>query len=94
MSKKDILKKIKSKRNYIKRFGVKKVGFFGSYMKGKPRKNSDLDVLVEFDEKTFDNYMDFKFFLENLFKLEIDLVIADSLKPALKPLILKEVIYA
>jgi len=63
-------------------------------MKGKPRKNSDLDVLVEFDEKTFDNYMDFKFFLENLFKLEIDLVIADSLKPALKPLILKEVIYA
>ena len=78
----------------MKQFGVRKIGLFGSYAKGKPREKSDIDVLVEFKEKTFDNYMNLKFFLERLLKAKVDLVIYDALKPQLKPLIMNEVIYA
>jgi len=51
---------------------------------------------VEFDETktTFDNYMDLKFYLEDLFKREVDLVIESSIKPRLKDNIMREVVYA
>jgi len=94
MSKNEILKKLYANRSKMKQFGVRKIGLFGSYAKGKPREKSDIDVLVEFKEKTFDNYMNLKFFLERLLKAKVDLVIYDALKPQLKPLIMNEVIYA
>lgn len=94
MSKKEILEKIISRKNEIREFEVRRIGLFGSYAKGSPRKKSDVDILVEFKRKTFDNYMNLKFFLEKLLKAKVDLVISDALKPQLKPLILKEVVYA
>lgn len=79
-----------------KRFNVKEVGIFGSCVKGKAKKGSDIDILVEFEEghKTFDNYMELKFFLEELFNCKIDLVLKSALKEEIKPYILPEVIYA
>ncbi|MEQ9714256.1 MAG: nucleotidyltransferase family protein [Candidatus Asgardarchaeum sp.] len=92
----DILKTLKDNMDKIKKFGVKRIGLFGSYAKNQPKEGSDIDILVEFEKgkKTFDNYMDLKFFLEDLFKCKVDLVIADALKPDLKPIILGSVIYA
>ena len=60
------------------------------------KKESDIDVLVEFEKgrKTFDNYMELKFFLEDLFNCKVDLVILESIKPDLKPYILRSVKYA
>ncbi len=57
-------------------------------------KPSDLDFLVELETQTFDNYMDLKEFLENLFKCTVDLVTVDAIKPRLKPIILNETLYA
>ena len=56
------------------------MGLFGSFSRGEQKKDSDLDFLVEFENTTFDNYMDLKFFLENLFGKKIDLVIQRSLR--------------
>jgi len=67
---------------------------FGSYSRRKSRVKSDIDILVELSEPTFDNYMDLKFFLEELLNREVDLVMADTLKRRLRPRILREVIYA
>jgi len=63
---------------------------------GVEREDSDLDVLVMFEEgqKTFDNYMDLKFYLENLFGRKVDLVTEKALKPQLKDIIMKDVVYA
>jgi len=94
MSKEEILKKILSNKAKIKDFGVKKIGLFGSYANGTQKDNSDIDFLVDFNHKNFDNYMDLKFFMEGLFNKKVDLVISNSLKHRLKPLILKRVIYA
>jgi predicted nucleotidyltransferase len=93
MSKEEILKKLFQNRSKIKGFGVKRIGLFGSYALGTPKKSSDIDFLVDFSNKTFDNYMGLKLFLEDQFKKNVDLVIPDTLKPQLKPLILKQVKY-
>jgi hypothetical protein len=78
------------------RFHVMRIGVFGSHARGEERPGSDLDILVEFEEGhiTFDNYMDLKYFLEELFARKVDLVTADAIKPQLRGAILGEVTYA
>ncbi|MGB9628967.1 MAG: nucleotidyltransferase family protein [Thermodesulfobacteriota bacterium] len=77
------------------RYKVKEIGVFGSHIKEKAKKRSDIDILVEFEEghNSFDNYMELKFFLEELFGCKIDLVSKKALKERLKPHILSEVVY-
>lgn len=91
-----IIKKLKEHLPEIKsRFKVKEIGIFGSQIKGKAKESSDIDILVEFEKgnKTFNNYMELKFYLENLFSCKVDLVLKDALKEELKEHILSEVIY-
>jgi len=76
------------------RYKVRSLGVFGSWVRGENSCRSDLDLLVEFDEPTFDNYMGLKFQLQDLFGVEVDLVLADSLKPRIRPYIEREVVYA
>lgn len=78
------------------KYGVKRIGLFGSYSRGEQKESSDIDVLVEFMDHamTFDNYMDLKFNLEDHFQKPVDLVILDDIKPALKPSVLRSAKYA
>ncbi|MBC7362588.1 MAG: nucleotidyltransferase family protein [Candidatus Aminicenantes bacterium] len=78
-----------------KKFRIKEIGIFGSQIKGKARKRSDIDILVEFEKEgeTFDNYMELKFFLEKLLDKKVDLVIKNTIKDKIKENILAEVIY-
>lgn len=87
---------IREHKDQINQFGVKKIGLFGSYVTGTNTYDSDVDLLVEFEKgkKSFDNYMDLKFFLEQLFQRDVDLVIKDSVKKTLKSQILGSVEYA
>lgn len=88
----EIIKRYDLKEKY----GAKRIGFFGSFVRSEQKETSDIDVLVEFEKgaKTFDNYMNLKFFLEEIFGRKVDLVIVDALKPDIKDRILKEVKYA
>lgn len=81
--------------NHIKNYGVLRLGIFGSYSKGHPSEDSDIDILITFelDKKTFDNYIDLKFYLEELLNKKIDLVIEENLKEELKEEILRSVHY-
>ncbi len=91
-----IIKEIEQNIEQIKRYGIKRIGLFGSYARAAQKMESDVDILVEFEKakKTFDNYMELKFFLEDLFKNKVDLVITEAIKPDLKAYILKSVKYA
>ena len=92
----EIIEFLQRKRSVLNRFGVKKIALFGSYVSGKATNNSDIDFLVEFKEgeKTFDNYMDLKFYLEDKLNKDVDLVIKDALKEELKDDILGSAKYA
>jgi len=90
----DILTELKKHESEIKkRFGVKKIGLFGSRVRGEQKKTSDIDILVEFEEPTFDHFMDLSFFLEDLFENTVDLITTNSISPYIAPTIRKEVIW-
>jgi len=91
----DVLRVIREKYSeLVGRFTVLRIGVFGSFATGTAGPESDVDILVELKEPTFDNYMDLKFFLEEILDNSVDLVIYDAIKPRLKPIIEQEVIYA
>ena len=93
--KEEILFFLQEHRKELKeRFSVRRIGLFGSVLNDAAETGSDVDILVELDQPTFDNYMDLKFFLEDTFGRSVDLVLADNLKPRLKPIISQEVTYA
>ena len=83
-------------KDKITAFGVKRIGLFGSFVRGEQRQDSDVDVLVDFDpkQKTFHNFMHLAFFLEELFGRKVELVTRESLSPYIGPHILREVQYA
>ena len=89
-----ILDLLKSNEAQIKSFGVRRLGLFGSFVHGNDTEKSDLDLVVEFDKKTFDAYMDLKFFLESLFDRPVDLVLAEALKPRLRSSIMEGAVHA
>lgn len=74
-------------------YGVKEIGLFGSYVSGKHKKNSDLDVLVDFDKPVgFLGFMKLEGYLTKITGVKVDLVMKDALKPRIGQHILKEVI--
>jgi hypothetical protein len=88
---------LKGKEEFIRRrYGVKRIGIFGSFARGEAIEGSDVDVIVEFgqDAENFDNYIELKYFLQEIFGRDVDLATADALRPQLKDDILKEVVYA
>lgn len=95
-TKKDILSIIKKNQDKIKIFGVKKIGLFGSFVRGEQDIDSDIDLLVEFEQrqKTFDNFIQLSFLLEDILKRRVELITAESLSPYIRPYITKEVEYA
>ncbi len=88
-----LLNKLRHHSKEIKNYGVTSLGLFGSFVRNTANDSSDIDLLVEFDpkQKTFDNFMDLSFFLENLFGRKVELVTAQSLSKYIVPHILKEV---
>lgn len=91
-----ILETLGAHRDQLRALGLHRIGLFGSRARGEAREGSDFDFLVEFEPgaKTFDNYMDLKELLEELFEAPVDLVIPETLKSRLREGILRETVYA
>jgi predicted nucleotidyltransferase len=76
-----------------RRFSVAKLSIFGSFARGEGSAQSDLDVLVAFEQKaTFDLFMDLKFYLEELLGIKVDLVTDKALRPRIRQAIEKVLI--
>lgn len=93
LSKEFIKQTLVDNRETLRKYGVKRIGLFGSYVRGTATAVSDIDFLVELERVTFDDYMGLALFLEDLFKKEVDLVTPTSIKPGFKPYIEKEIEY-
>lgn len=92
-SKKEILDSLNESQDIISAFGVKSIGLFGSFVKDSASDNSDVDLLVDFNpnKKSFDNFMDLAFYLEELFGRKVEIITPQSLSKHIGPHILKEV---
>lgn len=90
-----IKKKLKDSDKILKeKFSVKKIGVFGSYARGEQGGKSDVDILVEFfEEPSLFGFIHVERYLTNLLGRKVDLVMKDSLKPAIGRHIIEEVIY-
>jgi predicted nucleotidyltransferase len=85
----EILAVLQQNRDALRGFGVRRLALFGSYARGEPTPNSDLDFVVELQERSFDSFMGLKLFLEDLFGRPVDLVLEHTIKPRLRPHILE-----
>ena len=94
LSTREILDRLEQNAPDIRRYGVRRLGLFGSGARGSAREDGDLDFVVEFETKSFDAYMDLKAFLERLFGCPVDLVLREAIKPRLRETILKEALHA
>ncbi len=91
---KKILDILKAKKQYMQtNFSVNSLGLFGSYARDEANDNSDIDILVTFNEPTFDHYMDLKFYLEDLLEKPVDVVMEKTIKPRLYNSILQNTRY-
>ena len=70
----EIISKLRENKEVLKKYGVKKIGLFGSFVRGEQQRNSDIDFFVEFDEPDFDNFTRLYLFLENLFGRKVELL--------------------
>jgi predicted nucleotidyltransferase len=89
----DVVTIIKANRHALKRYGVTSLALFGSVARNKMRKGSDIDILVQFNQSTWANYVGLKFYLEDLLEREVDLVTPKAIKLATKPSIEKDLLY-
>jgi uncharacterized protein len=75
------------------RYHVSSLGLFGSHVRGKARKQSDLDVLVEYEQApSFFEFIELEERLSSLLGTKVDLVMKSALKPRIGERILAEVV--
>jgi len=95
MDKQAVLRRLTGSIKEIRqRFSVKSLSIFGSIARDEAIDNSDVDVLVVFDQKAnFDGFMELKFYLEELLETSIDLVTDKALRPQVRQKIERELIH-
>ena len=90
----EIKNKIKENERFLKeKYHVRGFLLFGSYAKGEQTEQSDIDLLVDFQQiiDMFDMF-DLQEYLQNLFGKKVDLGTKKGLKSFIKKSILKEAI--
>jgi len=95
ITKEEIKREILAKREELARYGVKRLGIFGSFVRNEQRPDSDLDILVEYlpGKKNFNNYIQLAFLLEDTFHRKIDLVTPESISKYIYPYVEQEIEY-
>ncbi len=59
---------------FVSRYGVKRIGLFGSYAKGTQAEDSDVDVVVEFERPIGLKFVEFGDYLEKMLGKKMDIL--------------------
>lgn len=91
----EIKKRLRNQKSTLMaRYKVTQIGIFGSYVRGTQQPQSDVDILVDFDE--YPSLLEFVGLEDELSQqlgIKVDLVMKSGLKPRIGRRILKEVVY-
>jgi predicted nucleotidyltransferase len=92
----EILNTLRGLKKALAEYGVSRIGLFGSSVRDEAERDSDIDILVDFDgdKETYRNFMAACELLENgLNGQKVDIVTVGGLSPFIGPHILNEVVY-
>jgi len=91
LSSKQIFKILERNRELLKNYSVKRIGLFGSQARNEATSKSDIDLLVDFENKSFDNFIELAFELERIFNRKVELLTEQGISPYMLPYIKKEI---
>ena len=89
----EIISMLRANRATLSDYGVKSLALFGSAARNNLRADSDLDLLVQFEDATWANYIGLKLYLEDLLGRPVDLVTPKALRPLLQPAIERDLLH-
>ena len=94
-NKSELIAQLHQHSRRISGYGVQRLGIFGSFAKDCANDSSDVDFFIEFipGKKTFDNFMELAFCLEEITGRKIELVTRQSLNKYIGKYILQEIEY-
>jgi len=76
------------------KYGIKRIGLFGSYARDYAKEDSDIDIVVELEKPDLFSLIGIKQFLEESFDTHVDIVrLRDKMNLALRKRIEKDAIY-
>ena len=96
LSRNEILKILSHIKGSLSRYGVSRIGLFGSVARGDTSADSDIDILIDFqnDKETYQNFISACEFLETELKgQKLDIVTLKGLSPHIGKYILNKVVY-
>lgn len=90
-----ILKILKTNLPYLnEKYGVGKIGLFGSYSRGEAKVGGDIDLLVEFERPIgFFKFIELEDYLSGKLGAKVELVADDALKPLIRPRVMEDIVY-
>ena len=89
----EIIERVESHKAELRNFHVRSLALFGSTARDEAGPESDVDMLVEFDEPVdLFVFCDVEAFLARVVGRNVDLVLQDSVKPLLRERILAEAV--
>jgi len=81
MPENEVMAIIKRELPYLmKNFGVKKIGLFGSFARGNPEADSDVDILVDFEKPIGLKFMDLADYLEQILGRKVDILTPEGIR--------------
>lgn len=83
------------KDEFLENYGVSKIGLFGSIVRSEETEVSDIDIAIEMEpgKKNLHNFLAFKRYLEGELGRPVDLGIESAMKPLVREMIEKEIMY-
>ena len=92
-TKSQLLQRLHDHEGQLRGLGVKRLAVFGSFVREEQAPDSDVDMLIEFQQgmKSFDNFISIAFLLEDILQRRVELLTTEALSPYIGPRILSEV---
>ena len=81
------------KQEFENRYSITKIGLFGSVAKNEHGKDSDIDLVVEMQEKNYFKLIEFENYLKKHLHSQIDVGFLESMKSYIQKQISKDLIY-
>lgn len=82
------------KKVFHEKYGVTKIGLFGSYARGEAREKSDIDIVVELEKPDMFYLINIKQTFQETMNINVDIVrLRKEMNPVLKKRIMRDAIY-